>query len=67
MSFLSVCFLLLATVCGFLAFGGHTDTGVLSHVGFVLGVLGFLTLAAWTLARWAVQTLDDVPGQRVRH
>lgn len=60
-------FLAITVACGVLAFGesGVHGTGV--HIGFLIGMIGLVSLTVAMLAKWASNTLDDVPGQKRRN
>lgn len=64
MAVVSLLFLGVATVCGVLAFGDTGTSSVWIHIGFIVGVVGFVSLTVAWLARWASSTLDDLPGEK---
>lgn len=66
MAVFSLLFLGAAAICGMLAFGDTGVTSIWVHIGFIVGVVGFVSATVAWLARWASTTLDDVPGQRRR-
>jgi hypothetical protein len=66
MAIVSLLFLLMAAVCGVLAFPEGANGGTIVHIGFIIGMVGFVSFAVGSLARWATGTLDDVPGKRPR-
>jgi len=64
MAIVSLLFFVLAAVCGVLAFSDGSSSGAIIHIGFIIGIVGFVSFAAGMLAKWAAGTLDDVPGKR---
>jgi len=66
MAAVSLLFLGIAVFCGVLAFGDGGKGGVGVHIGFIIGMVGFVSFTVAMLARWAANTLDDVPGQKTR-
>lgn len=65
MAAVSVVFFLIAVACGILAFG--KDRGDIAyHIGFIIGIVGFVSFTVALLAKWAARSLDDVPGQAKR-
>ncbi|MBX3389265.1 MAG: hypothetical protein KF691_07385 [Phycisphaeraceae bacterium] len=62
MAAVSVLFFLIAVACGVFAFGKDGgDVGF--HIGFIIGIVGFVSFTVAILARWAAKSLDSVPGQ----
>ncbi|MGH7245254.1 MAG: DUF1328 domain-containing protein [Phycisphaerales bacterium] len=66
MAAVSLLFLVVAVYCGVLAFGEGGKAGVGVHIGFIIGIVGFVSFTVAILAKWAANTLDDVPGQKNR-
>ncbi|MBL8885469.1 MAG: hypothetical protein JNK16_02315 [Phycisphaerales bacterium] len=66
MAVVSLLFLGLTVFCGVLAFGDGATRGIGVHAGFLIGIVGFVSVTVSMLARWASNTLDDVPGQKTR-
>ncbi len=64
MAIVSLLFFLLAATCGMLAFSEGASGGAIVHIGFIIGMVGFVSFTVGTLAKWAAGTLDDVPGKR---
>lgn len=65
MAVVSAMFLLLAVACGIFAFGkGGGEVGF--HIGFIIGIVGFVSFTVVLLARWATQSLEQVPSQMKR-
>lgn len=62
----SLLFLGITVFCGVIAFGDPARSGPLVHIGFLIGIVGFVTFTVAMLSKWAARTLDDVPGQRTR-
>lgn len=66
MAVISLLFLAITVFCGVLAFGDGGPSGTAVHVGFLIGIVGFVSFTVAMLAKWAAKTLDDVPGERKR-
>lgn len=66
MAVVSLLFLGMTVFCGVLAFGDGGNGGIGVHAGFLIGIVGFVSFTVAMLAKWAAQTLDDVPGQKTR-
>ena len=60
MLFFGAAFMVVAIACGIPAFSGQSGRSFgLFHIGFLIGVVGFVSCAVMALSRWAKAAIED--------